>query len=141
MAEDITRDPVLIFDGDCGFCTTCVITAERYLRASLDSAGWEAVPFQFADLAALDARAGGRGLVSRERAEQQILWVTPGGKVYEGAQAAARVLMRAGGVWAYLGAVLTLPPVRPVAAAFYRLVARNRHHLPGGTPACAMPKR
>ncbi|MDH6575875.1 DUF393 domain-containing protein [Kitasatospora sp. MAP5-34] len=140
MAEDITRDPVLIFDGDCGFCTTSVITAERYLRASLASGGWEAVPFQFADLAALDARAGGRGLVTWERAEQQILWVTPDGKVYEGAQAAARVLMRAGGAWAYLGALLTLPPVRPLAAACYRLVARNRHRLPGGTPACALPR-
>lgn len=141
MAEDIVRDPVLIFDGDCAFCTTCVTAAERYPRASLSSAGWEAVPFQFADLAALDARAGGRALITRERAEQQILWVTPGGKVYEGAEAVARLLMRSGGAWAYLGAVLTLPPVRPAAAAAYRLIARNRHRLPGGTPACAVPPR
>ncbi len=141
MAEDITSGPVLIFDGDCGFCTTSVTMAERYPRASLSSGGWEAVPFQFADLTALDARAGGRGLVTWERAEQQILWVTPDGKVYEGAQAAARLLMRSGGAWAYLGAVLTLPPVRPLAAALYRLIARNRHRLPGGTPACALPRR
>ncbi|MGK4579755.1 thiol-disulfide oxidoreductase DCC family protein [Kitasatospora sp. HPMI-4] len=134
----VAVDPVLVFDGDCAFCTTCKDAAERYLRATLASGGWEAVPFQFADLAALDARAGGRGLVTLERAERELLWVTPDGRVYGGAQAAARLLMRSGGAWAYLGGVLALPPVRPLAAAVYRLVARNRHRMPGGTPACAL---
>ncbi|WP_231591254.1 thiol-disulfide oxidoreductase DCC family protein [Saccharothrix sp. ST-888] len=139
--EEMTVDPVLVFDGDCAFCTTCKDAAERYLRASLASGGWEAVPFQFADLPALDRRAGGRSLVTWERAEREILWVTPGGQVYGGAQAAARLLMRSGGAWAYLGGLLALPPVRPLAAAVYRLVAKNRHRLPGGTPACALPHR
>ncbi|MEV4613654.1 DUF393 domain-containing protein [Kitasatospora sp. NPDC049258] len=141
MAEDISRDPVLVFDGDCGFCTTCVNFAERYLRASLSSGGWAAVPFQFADLPGLDARAGGRGQVTAERAEREVLWVTPSGAVYGGAQAAARLLLRSGGAWAYLGAVLTLAPVRPLAAAVYRFTARHRHQLPGGTAACALPRR
>ncbi|KQV22828.1 MULTISPECIES: thiol-disulfide oxidoreductase DCC family protein [unclassified Kitasatospora] len=141
MSEGPTNDPVLIFDGDCAFCSSCVQFAERYLRASLSSADWEAVPFQFADLAALDARAGGAGLISWERAEQEVLWLTPRGDVYGGAQAAARLLMRSGGAWAYLGALLTLAPVRPLAALGYRWVARNRHRLPGGTPACSLPRR
>ncbi|MFI5531141.1 thiol-disulfide oxidoreductase DCC family protein [Kitasatospora sp. NPDC051853] len=141
MSETRTVDPVLVYDGDCGFCTSSAQFAERYLRASLSSANWEAVPFQFADLAGLDALAGGRGLVTRERAEREILWVTPVGDVYGGAQAAARLLMRSGGAWAYLGAVLTLAPVRPLAAALYRWVADHRHSLPGGTPACALPRR
>ncbi|MGW2395482.1 thiol-disulfide oxidoreductase DCC family protein [Kitasatospora sp. NPDC001664] len=141
MSETRVVDPVLVYDGDCGFCTSSEQFAERYLRASLSSANWEGVPFQFADLEALDARAGGRGLVSRERAEREILWVTPAGDVYGGAQAAARLLMRSGGAWAYLGAALTLAPVRPLAAALYRWVADHRHSLPGGTPACALPRR
>ncbi|MGW6913628.1 thiol-disulfide oxidoreductase DCC family protein [Kitasatospora sp. NPDC054939] len=135
------KDPVLVFDGDCAFCTSCKVWAERYLRQTLASGGWEAVPFQFADLAELDARAGGRGEVSWERAEQELLWVTPGGAVYGGAQAVARLLMRTGGAWAYLGGLLALAPVRPVAGAAYRWVARNRHRLPGGTPACELPQR
>lgn len=61
--------------------------------------------------------------------------------MYGGAQAVARLLMRSGGAWAYLGALLTLAPVRPLAALGYRWVARNRHRLPGGTPACALPRR
>ncbi|WP_329499781.1 DUF393 domain-containing protein [Kitasatospora herbaricolor] len=140
MSRAVTRDPVLVFDGDCAFCTTCVNAAERYPRQTLASGGWEAVPFQFADLAELDARAGGRGEVTRERAEREVLWVTPDGRVYAGAQAVARLLMRSGGAWAYLGGVLALAPVRPVAAAVYRWVAANRGLMPGGTPACALPR-
>ncbi|MFF7989372.1 thiol-disulfide oxidoreductase DCC family protein [Kitasatospora xanthocidica] len=135
------KDPVLVFDGDCAFCSSCTRWAERYLRQTLASGGWEAVAFQFADLDALDARAGGRGEVSAERAGREVLWVTPAGRVHGGAQAVARLLMRSGGVWAYLGAVLTLAPVRPVAGLVYRWVARNRHRMPGGTAACALPDR
>ncbi|MBV6698306.1 DUF393 domain-containing protein [Kitasatospora aureofaciens] len=135
------KDPVLVFDGDCAFCSSCVGWAERYLRQTLASGGWEAVPFQFADLAALDARAGGVGEVSWERAEREVLWVTPAGRVYGGAQAVARLLMRSGGAWAFAGGLLALAPVRPVAGVVYRWVAKNRHRMPGGTPACAMPNR
>jgi predicted DCC family thiol-disulfide oxidoreductase YuxK len=31
------------------------------------------------------------------------------------------------------------PGIRVFSAAGYRFVARNRHRLPGGTPACEMP--
>ncbi|MGA5819239.1 thiol-disulfide oxidoreductase DCC family protein [Kitasatospora sp. NPDC094028] len=141
FGEVAVKDPVLVFDGDCAFCSSCVRWGERYLRQTLASGGWEAVPFQFADLAELDASAGGRGEVSAERAEREVLWVTPGGRVYGGAQAVARLLMRSGGVWAYAGAALALAPVRPVAALAYRWVARNRHRMPGGTAACALPAR
>ncbi|MFJ8042302.1 thiol-disulfide oxidoreductase DCC family protein [Kitasatospora sp. NPDC096147] len=141
MSETRAVDPVLVYDGDCAFCSSSAQFGERYPRASLSAANWESVPFQFADLAALDALAGGRGLVSRERAEREVLWVTPAGRVYGGAQAVARLLMRSGGAWAYAGAVLTLPPVRPLAAWAYRWVAAHRHSLPGGTPACALPRR
>ncbi|MEU1507741.1 DUF393 domain-containing protein [Kitasatospora sp. NPDC005748] len=137
----VMKDPVLVFDGDCAFCTTCAGWAERYLRQTLASGGWEAEPFQFADLAGLDALAGGRGEVSWERAGREVLWVTPAGRVYGGAQAVARLLMRSGGVWAYLGGVLALAPVRPLADVLYRWVAKNRHRMPGGTPACALPRR
>ncbi|MFB6893344.1 thiol-disulfide oxidoreductase DCC family protein [Kitasatospora sp. NPDC056327] len=141
MENGVLTDPVLVFDGDCAFCTTCAQWAERYPRQTLASGGWEAVPFQFADLAGLDALAGGRGEVTPERAGREVLWVTPAGRVYGGAQAVARLLMRSGGAWAYLGGVLALAPVRPVAALAYRWVARNRHRMPGGTPACALPPR
>ena len=118
--------PVLVFDGDCGFCTTSVNFAERRIRPDCTVVAW-----QFADLPALG--------VTEERARHEVLWVTPNGRVYGGAAAVARLLLRAGGGWAPLGALLTLPPVSWLAGVGYRLIARNRHRMPGGTPACALP--
>ncbi|MFD8207009.1 thiol-disulfide oxidoreductase DCC family protein [Streptomyces sp. NPDC059695] len=120
--------PVLVYDGDCGFCTTSANFAERRVRP-----GCDIVPWQFADLDALG--------VTRERAEYEVLWVPPAGAVEGGARAVARALLSAGGVWAPLGALLLLPGVRWVARHAYRLIAVNRHRLPGGTPACRMPRR
>ncbi|MFJ3440786.1 thiol-disulfide oxidoreductase DCC family protein [Streptomyces sp. NPDC086081] len=120
------RRPVLIFDGDCGFCTTSVGVVRRVVRPRC-----EIVPWQRADLASLG--------VTEERARHEALWVTPTGRVYGGAQAVAKILLSAGGVWAVAGAILTLPLVRRAAHGVYRLVAVNRGRLPGGTAACAVP--
>ncbi|MEU3607951.1 DUF393 domain-containing protein [Streptomyces sp. NPDC035033] len=120
--------PVLVYDGDCGFCTTSAEFAERRVRPRCDI-----VPWQFTDLDALG--------VTRERAEYEVLWVTPAGAVDGGARAVAKALLSAGGVWAPLGATLLLPGVRWAARYAYRLVAVHRHRLPGGTPACAAPRR
>ncbi|MBY8888608.1 DUF393 domain-containing protein [Streptomyces sp. PTM05] len=117
--------PVLVYDGDCGFCAACVRFTERRLRPDADIVAW-----QSADLDALG--------VSRERAEHEALWVAPPGTVYGGAQAVARLLLRAGGGWAPLGAALTLPPLRWVAHGVYRVVARNRGRLPGADGACSV---
>jgi predicted DCC family thiol-disulfide oxidoreductase YuxK len=118
--------PVLVFDGDCGFCSTSVRVLERWLRPRC-----EIVPSQFADLEVLGVR--------RERAEHEVLWVTPPGTVYGGSDAVAKALLSARGAWPVLGAVLLLPPLRQVAHGVYRLIATNRHRLPGGTPECALP--
>jgi predicted DCC family thiol-disulfide oxidoreductase YuxK len=118
--------PVLIFDGDCGFCTRSVGVVQRLVRPRCDAVAW-----QHADLASLG--------VTAERARYEALWVTPIGRAYGGVQAVARILLSGGGVWSVVGAVLTLPPVRWAAHGVYRLVAAHRGRLPGGTAACAVP--
>ncbi|MFE4450162.1 thiol-disulfide oxidoreductase DCC family protein [Streptomyces sp. NPDC056796] len=118
--------PVLVYDGDCAFCTSSVMFVERHVRPHC-----EAVPWQFADLGSLG--------VTQERAEYELLWITPTGVVHGGAQAVAKLLLNAGKGWAVLGAILTLPPARWIARRVYRLVADNRQRMPGGTPACALP--
>ncbi|WP_328541110.1 thiol-disulfide oxidoreductase DCC family protein [Streptomyces sp. NBC_00344] len=117
---------VLVFDGDCAFCTTSVKFAERYVRPRC-----EITPWQFTDLGPLG--------VHEERATYELLWVTPAGAVYGGAQAVAKLLLSAGRGWAVLGALLRLPPLRWMARAVYRIVANNRDRMPGGTPSCALP--
>ncbi|RKN12730.1 thiol-disulfide oxidoreductase DCC family protein [Streptomyces radicis] len=118
--------PVLVYDGDCAFCTSCVRFAERRIGPRC-----EATPWQFADLAALGT--------DERRASHEVLWITPPGRVHGGARAVAKLLLSAGGGWAVLGAALTLPPVSWAARGVYRLVADNRQRMPGGTPACAVP--
>ncbi|MER5551999.1 DUF393 domain-containing protein [Streptomyces sp. NPDC002793] len=117
---------VLVYDGDCAFCTTSVNHLVRWLRPNCT-----VTPWQFANLEALG--------VTRQRAEHEVLYVVPSGTVYGGAQAVAKLMLGAGGVWAWPGGLLTLPPVSWIAHGVYRLVATHRDRLPGGSPACALP--
>jgi predicted DCC family thiol-disulfide oxidoreductase YuxK len=117
--------PVLIYDGDCGFCTTSVRLLVRWLRPPVDVVAW-----QHTDLA-------GYGL-TEAAARRAVQWVGPDGHS-AGAPAVAALLRRTGGPWWVLGTLLGWPLIRQVAAVAYRLIAANRHRLPGGTPACALP--
>jgi predicted DCC family thiol-disulfide oxidoreductase YuxK len=122
--------PWVVFDGDCGFCTS----SAQWVAARLDRPGRPTarlVPWQRTDLAALGTDA--------DRAQREVLWVAPDGAVAGGAEAFACWLRFAGQPYAALSAVMGAPLVRQLAAAVYRLVARNRQRLPGGTPACALP--
>lgn len=118
--------PALVFDGDCAFCTRCADVARRLLPA-----GVQVVPWQSVDLTA----AG----VSAARAQTEVLWLDRDGAVAGGAPAVAQALRAAGLPWSVPGVVLSVPPVRWFAPVAYRLVAANRHRLPGGTAACRVP--
>jgi predicted DCC family thiol-disulfide oxidoreductase YuxK len=119
------RRPILLYDGDCGFCTTSARFIERHIPADA-----EILAYQFADLGALGTTA--------TRASHEVLWVE-GDRVRGGAQAIAGLLIAAGGLWRPLGLLISVPPFRWLAAGVYHLVTVNRFRLPGGTPACAMP--
>jgi predicted DCC family thiol-disulfide oxidoreductase YuxK len=122
----VTTRPVLVFDGDCGFCTKSVQAIERWLDPDVEITAW-----QYADLHELG--------VTEERARREVLLVTPTGDVYGGAEAFAKLLAHRRGVWSVPGAVMQIPPVNLLAAQAYHLIAENRYKLPGGTPACALP--
>ena len=117
--------PQLIYDGDCAFCT-------RVARWAADRLGPDAevVAWQRADLAKV-------GLTAVECAAA-VQWVDRSGNVGAGHVAVARALVAMGGPWRVVGVVLGLPVVSALAAVLYRLVARNRHRLPGGTDACRL---
>lgn len=117
--------PVLVYDGDCGFCTSSVRFIERYVPVRA-----EVVAFQFADLDELGTTV--------ERAEHEVLWIDRTGRISGGAEAVGRLLTDAGGPWRALGVVMRVAPVSWAAHAAYRLIANHRHRMPGGTPACAL---
>ncbi|HKT82550.1 MAG TPA: DCC1-like thiol-disulfide oxidoreductase family protein [Solirubrobacterales bacterium] len=117
------RCSVLLYDGDCAFCSSCARLVERRTRPLAT-----VIPFQRADLDELG--------VSEARAAGALQWVAADGTVRSGHEAAAAMLGAAGRPWRLLGRLLLLPGVSRLAAAAYALVAANRRHLPGGTPAC-----
>ena len=116
--------PVLLYDGDCAFCTSCVRLLERRIEPDAEIVAW-----QFADLPELG--------VTEERAADAVQWIEPDGTVHSGHEAIAAMLITAGPIWRLAGHILLLPGISWIAAHAYRLIAVNRHRLPGGTPACA----
>ena len=130
MAIEVREVPLVIFDGDCAFCTSSAHWVARRLNRRPGSNA-ALVPWQFTDLAALGTTA--------ERAQREAMWVGTDGAIYGGAAAFAEWLRFRGGGYAVAGRLLRLPLARSVASAVYRLIAKNRHRMPGGSPACALP--
>lgn len=119
---------MILTDADCGFCQRAAGHVRRLgVRLDIRTA-------QAEDLVALG--------VDPERAMLEMAWVgRPGAvdpDVRYGAPAWAAALRTGPIVWRAVGTVMDLPGLRVVAAAFYRLVARNRHRLPGGTATCQL---
>jgi predicted DCC family thiol-disulfide oxidoreductase YuxK len=111
-----------VYDGDCGICTRL--------------AGWVAahsdcgvVPSQSLDLAA----AG----LTEEQVATSVWWLDSDGRpAASGAAAIAAVLRTCGPPWRWIGRYLQLPVIRTIAELKYRVIARFRYRLPGGTDAC-----
>ena len=121
------QTPLLVFDGDCAFCTTWVRRLERALRVFP-----EAQPWQWIDHDAVG--------LSRDDVTHYV-WLLADGRRYRGHAAVAALLRRQRGTgWRFVGHLLVTPPFSWAAAVAYAVIARFRHRLPGGTPACAMPR-
>lgn len=122
-----SKTAVLIFDGDCGFCTTTA----NYIKAH-SSVEIEIQPWQWVELADFG--------LTKEQASAKVQMVVDG-QVYSGHKAFA-IILRIQKQWWFklLGAILVIPPFSWGARIGYYFVAKYRHKLPGGTPACALPK-
>jgi predicted DCC family thiol-disulfide oxidoreductase YuxK len=123
---ELTR-PLLVFDGDCAFCTSSARLLGRIGPRA------EIVAWQLTDLERLP--------ITAEQAREAVQWVTGDGTVRSGHEAIAAALGSAGPFWSVIGHLMLLPGVSSLTARTYRLIAANRHRLPGGTPACAAAAR
>ena len=130
---------ILIYDGDCAFCQRCVDWGVRVLPDFPQALAYASIlPEQFGlsledvqqsiwliDVAAsLEIRQAGKSHWSGHRAAAQILLRQPTKSQF-------------GFFWRLLGFLIILGG--PVSAHAYRLVAKNRHRLPGATAACELP--
>jgi predicted DCC family thiol-disulfide oxidoreductase YuxK len=120
-----TSRPVLVFDGDCAFCTTSARFLER--RVVRDGST-RVVPWQKLDLGQLG--------LTEEQCMEAVQWVGEGGPVLSGHAAIAATLRAGHPVWRPVGALLAAPGFSWLAAKAYAWIAAHRYQLPGGTPAC-----
>jgi predicted DCC family thiol-disulfide oxidoreductase YuxK len=119
--------PLLVFDGDCGFCTASArwiaarwpagSTARTVAGASLDPGVRDRVGLTDDDLA-------------------RAAWWVDDDRAWSGHLAVGRALAAATGPWSLVGRLLLRPSVGWVAAPAYRVVVRFRHRLPGSSRAC-----
>ena len=115
----------LIFDGDCGFCTTSANFIVKESKPEVTS-----IPYQWAELQEFG--------LSREQAEKKV-YVNVDGKNYSGHKAVAKLLrMQPNYLLRVIGGLALVPPFTWAGAGIYWLTAKYRHKLPGGTPACKL---
>ncbi|MBI4936510.1 MAG: DUF393 domain-containing protein [Actinobacteria bacterium] len=122
MSADL---PLLIFDGDCGFCSASVRFGQRWIRRMPT-----ATPFQRLDL----TRYG----ITAADCTTAVQYVARDHHVFAAHDAVSALLLGAGRGWWVLGALMHLPGIHWLSGVVYRWVARNRHRLPGATAACAI---
>jgi len=117
---------LLVFDGDCGFCTR----SARWIEARVPDGRVVVRPGQALDLAEVGLTA--------DDVERAAWLIDDDGRRHRGHAAVARSLQAIGGFWRLAGSVMRVPPVSWLARAVYALVAQNRHRLPGATDACRL---
>ena len=120
--------PVLIYDGDCAFCTT---SAQR-IAAHWDGAA-EIQPWQRLG----ESRLAELGLTVTD-VQQAAWWIDDTGRRYRGHRAIARAMIQAGGWRRLVGRALAARWLAWPGEVGYQLVARYRHKLPGATDACRL---
>jgi predicted DCC family thiol-disulfide oxidoreductase YuxK len=122
--------PVLVFDGDCGFCTS---SARFLARWVLRNGAFSIAPWQQLDLAALG--------LTEDQCQSAVQWVGEQGQVASGHRAVAKALRAGRPVWRPIGALLLAPGFSWLASHAYSWIADHRYALPGGTPACRADHR
>jgi predicted DCC family thiol-disulfide oxidoreductase YuxK len=119
--EDETVTQRLVFDGDCGFCTTSANWLAKHGRVQV--VPWQRLDFEQVGL-------------TRDQVATSVWWLVDDRPIEHSSRAIGRSLVARGGVSGLAGQVLLVPLVRPLGDTVYRLVSRYRYRLPGGTPVC-----
>lgn len=121
--------PLMVVDGDCGFC----MKSAGFLQRNF-SGHWDVVTSQSIDYKAL-------GLTDND-VKVASWWVdSVDGRIrrYPGAKNFAALLINSGRIFKPLGYLMFIPPISWIAAIVYQWIARNRGKMPGASAACEVP--
>ncbi len=124
---DVVSDlPLLIFDGDCGFCTSSAHWIERrWPHERAVTIAWQRLSTD---------RLREMGLSERDVTTQA--WWVDHNETRGGERAVGAALEMAGGAWRPFGRFIGAPSMRWLFGPSYRLIARYRYRLPGATTSC-----
>ena len=121
----------LIYDGDCGFCTRSKRwIMERVTDASVATPAQRVPPVRRKELHLTD-----------DDLAAAAYWVDARGRTFRGARGIGQALRHTRQPWRTAGWVLGTAPVGIAIEPIYRVIARNRHRLPGATEACRIDDR
>jgi predicted DCC family thiol-disulfide oxidoreductase YuxK len=121
----ISQTPTLIFDGDCGFCTSAANFIVKRSKVAITAHPWQLI----------DTTEYG---VLQPQAQDRVYMVVDG-QAFGGHEAFAAILrLQNNWLLSTIALVIVVPPICWLARIGYRLVAKYRHKLPGGTPACKL---
>ena len=119
--------PLVVFDGDCGFCARDIrflLRHDRKARYRFTSCQSELGP-------ALLSHFGHR------TDDYDTSLLVEAGRAYAKSDGVIRSVAGLGGAWRLVRALLLFP--RPLRDALYDVVARNRMRIAGRTNACDVP--
>lgn len=111
--NEVVKKPLLIFDGDCGFCRTWIDHWKTLTAGSVDYAPYQEVARRFPG-------------IDEARFRRAVQLVMPDGRVTQGAGAVFLSLRDVPGRGWLDRAYRAVPPFRWVAEAGYRTVAAHR---------------
>jgi predicted DCC family thiol-disulfide oxidoreductase YuxK len=112
--------PLLIYDGDCGFCRRWIARWQLLTGDSVEYAPFQEVGGEFPE-------------ISKEQFEASVQLIEPSGMVSRGAEAVFRSLAYAPGKRRMLWMYEKIPGVAPLTEWGYRFIARHRTGLSKGT--------
>lgn len=121
---------ILIFDGHCGFCTSCV----QWVRARDPEGRVRLLPGQKPGVL---AEYG----LTQDEADKEAWAIAEDGGRFAGAAAINRVLAEIGGVWGVIGGLYRVWPISWIEDRVYRWVATHRRTfwLFAVIPECERP--
>jgi len=119
--------PAFLFDGDCAFCSSCARFIDRRIPTDAAVVAWQ--------FTAIDDLG-----VTVDEVDESVIWVASPHEHRNGPAAIAELLRSSTSrPWRAIGGILGTTPAQLLARPAYRLIARNRHRMPGGTPQCSLP--
>jgi predicted DCC family thiol-disulfide oxidoreductase YuxK len=112
--------PILVYDGDCSFCTAWALWVAARWRVPARAVAGQTLEVD--RLAALG--------LTNDDIRAAAWWIDASARRSRGHLAIAHALAATSGLSAALGRLLLVPPFRWVAAAAYTLIVRYRRFLP-----------